>query len=238
MKHERVDHLLSRLGYGSRKEIKHFIRQGRITNNGENVNKSSDKVNPELVLFDNTHLEFPDGLTIMLNKPLGYVCSHSVVDSIFELLPSQWEKRRPHLNTVGRLDKETSGLLIITDDGLLIHNIISPKKHIGKVYQVELEKPLHGEEADLFASGSLQLKGEDSPCLPAELKIIDKTHCEITLYEGKYHQVRRMFATTGNHVVSLHRSQIGGLSILNLKLGEYKILDKMELEVLFQHVSD
>ncbi len=229
MKHERVDHLLSRLGYGSRKEIKSFIRQGIITNNHEKVRKSSEKVDPQKILFDNRNLEYPEGLTIILNKPVGYVCSHSVVDSVFELLPAQWEKRRPHLNTVGRLDKETSGLLIITDDGQLTHNIISPKKHVGKVYQVELEKPLNGSEVELFASGTLQLKGENHPCKPAELKIIDDTHCEVTLFEGKYHQVRRMFVTTENHVVSLHRSQIGGLTLSSIEIGKYEIIDIDEI---------
>jgi 16S rRNA pseudouridine516 synthase len=130
------------------------------------------------------------------------------------------------------LDKETSGLLILTDNGQLNHHITSPKNHISRTYAVSLHTPLSGNESEIFASGTLLLKDDDKPCLPAELSIIDEQHVSVVLHEGRYHQVRRMFAAVGNHVTELCRSHLGALSLesTGLQPGEYqsKTVDEVQ----------
>jgi 16S rRNA pseudouridine516 synthase len=137
------------------------------------------------------------------------------------------------LSTVGRLDRETSGLLLLTDDGALLHRIISPKSEIPKVYEATLARPLRGDEAALFASGTLMLESEQKPLLPAELETLAPQCVRLTLHEGRYHQVRRMFAAVGNHVDALHRPQVGGLSLGALAEGEWRILDDADRAALF-----
>ena len=123
----------------------------------------------------------------------------------------------------------TEHLLLLTDDGAFLHTIISPKRHIPKRYLVTFERPLKGDEAEIFASGQLMLKGEDKPLLPAQLEILSDAQAAITLTEGRYHQVRRMFAAVGNHVSALHRARIGGLELpADLAPGAYRALDAGE----------
>ncbi len=148
---------------------------------------------------------------------------------VYSLLPKRWQRRDPKISTIGRLDKETSGLLLLTDDGQLLHRLTSPKYHVPKLYEVTLDRPLKGDEGDIFASGTLMLNGEKTPCLPAKLTIIDDTHVTLEITEGRYHQVRRMFAAVGNHVTALHRSRIGNLTLEDLKSGEYRILSRDEI---------
>jgi 16S rRNA pseudouridine516 synthase len=170
-------------------------------------------------------------MVILMQKPVGYVCSHDDGEGklVYDLLPSRWRLRDPKISTIGRLDKETSGLLLLTDDGALLHRLTSPRHHVAKVYEATLDRPLRGDEAEIFASGTLMLNGEKSPCLPAKLTIIDETHVTLEITEGRYHQVRRMFAAVGNHVVSLHRSSFGELTLGDLEVGEYQILAKDEI---------
>ena len=137
------------------------------------------------------------------------------------------------LSTVGRLDRETSGLLLLTDDGQLLHRIISPKSKLPKVYLAQLAEDLRGDEAALFASGRLLLEGEKTPLLPAELDVVDARTARLTLHEGRYHQVRRMFAAVGNHVAALHRERIGGLTLGALAQGEWRMLGDAERTALF-----
>jgi 16S rRNA pseudouridine516 synthase len=135
---------------------------------------------------------------------------------------------------VGRLDKETSGLLLLTDDGALLHRIIAPKANVAKRYRVTLDRPLDGTEAAAFASGTLMLEGEDRPLLPVQLEIEDPTHCAVTLTEGRYHQVRRMFAAIGNHVVALHRDRVGGLDLpADLPAGGYRVMGPADVPAVF-----
>jgi 16S rRNA pseudouridine516 synthase len=142
------------------------------------------------------------------------VCSHREVGrSVYELLPSRWRRRDPALSTVGRLDADTTGLLLITDDGALLHRIISPRNHVPKVYVADLARPLEGHEAALFASGELVLEGETTPLAPARLEPSGPSQARLIITEGRYHQVRRMFAAAGNHVEKLHRERIGGLRL-------------------------
>ena len=221
---ERLDRLLSRLGYGSRSDVKVWIRQGLISIDGKTPNSASQKVEASQVLIEGKPMDHPAGLTVIYHKPLGAVCSHRESGRlIYDDFPARWADRKPALSSVGRLDKETSGLLILTDDGQLNHHITSPKNHISRTYAVTLDSPLKGNEADTFASGTLMLKEDDKPCLPAELSIIDEHHVSLVLHEGRYHQVRRMFAAVGNHVTELCRSHIGALALdeTSLQAGDY-----------------
>lgn len=231
-KSERLDKLLSNLGYGSRKDVQFWVKKRLIECDGKPVKSPSEKVDPLLITFDGEPLDHPEGLTLIYHKPLGHVCSHKEEGIlIYDDLPEQWQCRKPPLSSVGRLDKETSGLLILTDNGQLNHHLTSPKHHISKTYAVTLDRPLAGNEAEIFASGKLMLEDDDKPCLPAELSVIDETHASLVLHEGRYHQVRRMFATTGNHVSELTRTHIGALSLesTGLEPGDYRTLTPDEL---------
>lgn len=223
----RLDKLLSSLGYCSRSEIKSLLKEGMITLTDGSVPKHDTKVLHEEVLLDGEPLDPPRGMVILMHKPLGYVCSHDDGEGklVYDLLPERWRRRDPKISTIGRLDKETSGLLLLTDDGTLLHRLTSPKHKVPKVYEATLDRPLKGDEASIFASGTLLLRGEKTPCLSAKLETIDPTHVRLTIIEGRYHQVRRMFAAVGNHVASLHRSHFGNLSLNNLQPGEYKIIN-------------
>ena len=152
---------------------------------------------------------------------------------VYDLLPPRFRLRSPLLSTVGRLDRNTSGLLLFTDDGALLHRISSPKSKLAKVYEATLANDLRGDEADLFASGTLMLESEQTPLLPAELKVISPREVRLTLHEGRYHQARRMFAAVGNHVEALHRSRVGGLALNGLPPGEWKILGPEDVDTLF-----
>jgi len=238
-KTERLDKLLANLGYGVRKDVRHWIKQGWITVDGKPAISPAQKVFPEQVQLEGQELDHPDGLTIIYHKPLGSVCSRKEDGRlIYADFPDRWIDRKPPLSSVGRLDKETSGLLIVTDDGQLNHQLTSPKHHISKTYAVTLDQPLNGNEVECFASGKLILEDDDRPCLPAELSISGDTEAVLILHEGRYHQVRRMFAAVGNHVTVLARTHIGTLSLQDtgLTTGAYKTVSASEL--LRQVISD
>ncbi len=235
----RIDRLLANLGYGSRREVQSLVAAGLVTLDGAVVTEADRRiaVTPDLVArmqVENAPLDPPPPLTLMLHKPLGVVCSHREPGrSVYELLPPRWAQRDPALSTVGRLDKETSGLLLLTDDGTLLHRIISPKAAIAKRYRVTLDRPLAGHEAALFAAGTLMLEGETKPLLPAMLELLGENLCWLTIQEGRYHQVRRMFAAAGNHVTALHRDRIGGLDLPQaLATGEYRSLTDTEKDFI------
>jgi 16S rRNA pseudouridine516 synthase len=229
---ERLDRLMSRLGYCSRHEIRLWLRQGRITVDGLDKPTPSSHVQPHGVRLDGEVLDHPDGLTLIYHKPAGLVCSHKENGRlIFDDFPARWLGRKPQLAAVGRLDKDTSGLLILTDDGGLNHHLTSPRHEIPKTYRAVLARPLRGHEAMLFASGELMLEGETTPCLPAELTVLGEREAELTLHEGRYHQVRRMFAAAGNHVEALSRIRIGRLALTDTDLeeGEYRSMEPTSL---------
>lgn len=221
----RLDALLSRYGYCSRREAPGWIKRHSITFKGEPCSAPTDKVQAEGILLDGEPVEFPDGLYAALYKPAGYTCSHDdgEGDVIYDLLPFQWRHRNPAVSSVGRLDKETSGLLLITDDGKFIHRMTSPRHHVAKVYEAVTEEDIPAEAVELFASGTFMLNGEDRPCAPAVLEILEPRRARLTLTEGKYHQVRRMLAAVGAPVASLCRISIGSLHLdsLNLEPGEW-----------------
>jgi 16S rRNA pseudouridine516 synthase len=231
---QRLDQLLTSLGYASRSESKKFITSGLVTVEGKQITKSDFKAFRHEVLFNGEPLDPPQGIVILMHKPAGLVCSHDDGEGerVYDLLPLRWRNRDPKISTIGRLDKDTSGLLLITDDGQLLHRLTSPKYHVPKLYEVILDRPLHGDEADIFSAGTLMLNGEKTACLPAKLTIIDDIHVTLEITEGRYHQVRRMFAAVGNHVTTLHRSRIGELTLGELEVGEYRILSADERSVL------
>jgi 16S rRNA pseudouridine516 synthase len=232
----RLDRLLANLGYGSRREAQALVAAAQVVLDGETVAKADlhVPVTPDLqrrMLVEGVPLDPPPPLILIMHKPLGVVCSHREPGrSVYALLPPRWARRDPAISTIGRLDKETSGLLLMTDDGGLLHRIISPKANIAKRYLVTLECSLRGDEADIFASGNLLIEGEAKPLLPASLEVIAPNLCWLTIREGRYHQVRSMFEATGNHVIALHRDRIGGLNLPeDMAAGAYRILTDAEL---------
>jgi 16S rRNA pseudouridine516 synthase len=236
----RLDRLLSNLGYGSRRQVQMLVANGEVVIDGAAQTRADLHIalTPDLAArmqVQGMPLDPLFPLTLIMHKPLGLVCSHRALDrSVYELLPPRWRGREPALSTVGRLDVDTSGLLLLTDDGGLLHRIISPKADIAKRYLVKLEKPLNGDEAALFASGTMMLEGETKPLLPAELEILSPTECRLTIDEGRYHQVRRMFTATGNAVTALHRDRVGGLDLpADLAAGDYRIMTPGELDAVF-----
>ena len=240
MSQVRLDKLLANLGYGSRKEIAALARAGAIRLGGQPFKSADERVllNADLqarLTVQGKPVDPLPGMALMLHKPLGVTCSHKEAGPlIYDLLPARWRRRDPALSTVGRLDKDTSGLLLLTDDGALLHRIISPKSHLAKRYRASLARPLRGSEAAAFAAGTLMLEGEDKPLLPAMLEPLSPTEALLTITEGRYHQVRRMFAAVGNHVEALHRDRVGGLELpADLEPGAFRLMTAGDLAALF-----
>ena len=226
--------LIANLGYGSRREVGRMFREGRITDAAGEVLYADDRVAHAEVRVDGEPLDPPQGLVLLLHKPVGYTCSiRDPGRIVHDLLPQRFRLRAPLLSTVGRLDRDTSGALLLTDDGALLHRIVSPRAKLAKVYEATLARDLRGDEAAAFASGTLMLESEDTPLAPARLEAIDPRHARLVLTEGRYHQVRRMFAAVGNHVEALHRSRIGGLGLGDLAPGAWRRLDAEDLHQLF-----
>ncbi len=201
-----------------------WLREERIQVRDELATDPSIRVDPTVVLVDGEPLDHPHGLTLLMHKPSGYVCTHSKTEgaSIFDLLPGRWMARHPAPQTVGRLDRDTTGALLITDDGALLHRLTSPRHGCEKVYLAELDQDLRKDMIDMFASGTLLLEEETKPCLPARLEILAPKRARITLHEGRYHQVKRMFAYFGLEVVQLHRTLFAGLSADDLEPGMWR----------------
>lgn len=225
---------VANLGYGSRKQVTAMFREGRVTDAAGEVLYSDDSVDHATVRIDGAPLDPPPGLVAMLHKPRGYTCStRDPGRVVYDLLPARWRLRNPVVSPVGRLDRDTTGLLLLTDDGQVLHRIVSPKSRLAKVYEATLAQDLRGDEAALFASGTLVLESDTTPLAPAALESIDARHARLTLTEGRYHQVRRMFAAAGNHVESLHRRRIGGLGLGDLPEGQWRLLDAGDIAGLF-----
>jgi 16S rRNA pseudouridine516 synthase len=237
----RVDKLLSSMGYGSRREMAQVARAGGIALDGVALRDVSQRIpiTPDLptrMKVGGAALDPIAGLVILLNKPLGMTCSHKEEGAlVYDILPDRWRLRDPAISTIGRLDKQTSGLLLLTDDGDLLHRVISPKRHVTKTYRAKLARPLRGTEAALFASGQLMLEGEAKPLAPALLDMVSETEALLHVTEGRYHQVRRMFAAVGNHVEALHRERLGGLSLPEgLAPGQWKLLGAQDIALIFE----
>lgn len=220
----RLDQLLASLGYGSRSEVREAIGAGRVTVGGRPQTDPSQKAEAAAVRFDGEELDHPGGILLLLNKPAGLVCTHSADEgpTVFGLLPARWRARNPPVTSVGRLDKETTGLLLLTDQAELVHRLTSPRSKVVKVYRAVLDRaPPDGAE-EAFASGTLLLSGEGRPCAPSRLARVSEREMEVALTEGRYHQVRRMFAALGCQVTALERTAFGPLSIENIPVGRWK----------------
>jgi 16S rRNA pseudouridine516 synthase len=222
----RLDQLLSNLGYCSRREARAWIAEGRVRVRGEIADDVSEKANPAEVQVDGEALDHPDGLLLLLHKPVGLVCSHEEREgaSVYSLLPERWRRRNPIVTSIGRLDKETSGLLLLTDQSQLVHRLTSPKHKVPKVYRATVDRELAPGLVEVFASGKLILAGEKEPCAPAVLRIVEPREAILTLTEGRYHQVRRMFSTVGATVLTLHRERFGDLELGELSPGHWREL--------------
>ena len=226
MNMRRLDQLLANLGYCSRREARAWIQAGRVTVRGKVTDDFGAKADPAEVRVDGEPLDHPGGLLLLLHKPVGLVCSHDEREgpNVYSLLPPRWRARNPQVTSIGRLDKETSGLLLLTDQSELVHRLTSPKHKVPKVYRATASADLPAALVPLFASGTLVLKDEKAPCAPAELKILSAREAELTLTEGRYHQVRRMFASQGAEVLALHRARFGPLDLGDLKPGQWREL--------------
>lgn len=226
--------LIANLGYGSRKDVALMFRAGRITAADGEVLYADDVVAHEDIRVDDEPLDPPVGLILMLNKPLAVTCSRKDPGRVvYDLLPPRYSVRSPVLSSVGRLDRDTTGLLLFTDDGALLHRIISPKAQVAKVYEATLAQDLRGDEGALFASGTLLLESEKEPLAPASLEVLGPRHARLTVTEGRYHQARRMFAAADNHVETLQRISVGGLTLGELPLGEWRALGSDEIALIF-----
>ena len=223
----RLDQLLSSLGYCSRREAAKVVKDARVCIAGVPATRGDQRANPREVTLDGKPLEAPEGLLALLHKPTGYVCTHADGEgpTIYELLPAQWLSRNPPVTSVGRLDKETSGVLLITDIGPLVQRYTSPRAEVEKVYEVTVDRDLDPSLIETFASGTVMLRGENKPCLPAKLEITGTRTAALTISEGRYHQVRRMFASQGWHVEALHRSRFGEHQLGDLAAGEWRLIE-------------
>lgn len=222
----RIDQLLANLGYCSRREARDWVDAGRVTINGRIVTDSGRKASAADVLVDGEPLDHPEGLLLLLHKPTGLVCSHDEREgpNVYSLLPARWRERNPQVTSIGRLDKETSGLLLLTDQSALVHRLTSPKHKVPKVYRATLDREPPAGIIERFSSGTLQLDGEKAPCAPAELRLTGAREAKVTLIEGKYHQVRRMFASQGCTVLTLHRDRFGAVDLGELEPGRWREL--------------
>jgi 16S rRNA pseudouridine516 synthase len=235
-----VDKLLGSMGYGSRTEMARLGKAGGIVLDGVDLTDVSRRipVTPDLparMEVDGQPLDPVPGMVMMLHKPLGMTCSRKEDGAlVYDVLPPRWRRRDPAISTIGRLDKQTTGLLLLTDDGDLLHRVISPRRHVAKVYRATLARPLTGTEGDVFAAGGLVLEGEDKPLSPAVLEVLSPTEARLTVTEGRYHMVRRMFAAVGNHVEGLHRERVGGLVLPDdLAPGDWRLLEPAQIEAIF-----
>jgi 16S rRNA pseudouridine516 synthase len=236
----RLDRLLANLGYGSRREVAALVAHKQIELDGVVLRDAGARIAvtadlPARMTVVGRPVDPPAPLTLVMRKPLDVVCSHREPGrSVYDLLPTRWRARMPGLSTIGRLDKDTSGLLLITDDGQFLHRVISPRSHVAKRYVATLARPLRGDEAAIFAAGTLMLEGETDPLAPAALEPLGPTEARLTITEGRYHQVRRMFAAVGNHVVALHRDRIGGLELpTDLEPGGWRPITTEEQAAIF-----
>ncbi len=236
----RVDRLLGSMGYGSRTEMARLGKAGGIVLDGVDLTDVSRRIPvtsdlPGRMKVDGQPLDPVPGLVMMLHKPLGMTCSRKEDGAlVYDVLPPRWRRRDPAISTIGRLDKQTTGLLLLTDDGDLLHRVISPRRHVAKVYRATLARPLTGAEGEMFAAGGLVLEGEDKPLSPAVLEVLSPTEARLTVTEGRYHMVRRMFAAVGNHVEGLHRERVGGLVLPDdLAPGDWRLLEPAQIEAIF-----
>ncbi len=234
----KVARYLAQLGYGTRRQVEHLLwKKGAMRASGEILTERDEVGAKALAHHDiRVHgepLDPPPDSVIMLHKPAGFVCSTEDRNPlVYDLMPARFRHRNPVIAPVGRLDRETTGLLLLTDNGALLHRLTSPRSHLCKTYRATLAEPVSAPTRDLFESGALLLHGEEKPLLPATLEMVGEREARVTVTEGRYHQVRRMFAAAGNHVVQLHRESTGSLQLGELAEGAWRVLSERERELL------
>ena len=229
---ERIDKIIASQGQYSRKEVKALIAKGRVAVDGKTVKSSSDKADPAAsqIAIDGKMLEFKRNLYLMLNKPKGYVSATEDREhpTVLELVPQEYRGR--DLFPAGRLDRDTTGLMIITDDGVLAHNILAPKKHVPKLYHVEIDIPVTDAMQEEFRQGIVL---NDGVCKAADLVQTGPRTALVTLQEGRYHQIKRMFGCFGAEVTELKRLAMGNLHLPeDLAEGACRELTPAELTLL------
>ena len=235
-KRERLDKILSNIGYGSRKDVKAYVKKGVVKVNNEAVKDSSKKFNPckDRIEIEGELIEYKEYIYLMMNKPDGVISStyDNIHRTVIDLLDEGYKAFNPF--PVGRLDKDTEGLLLISNDGKLAHNLLSPKKHIDKIYYVKIEGEVTKDDVLKMKEGVVIDKNYKT--MPAALEIINSNKISevyITIKEGKFHQIKKMFKTLGKEVMYLKRISMGYLKLDEKLLpGEYRELTQEEVELL------
>ena len=229
---ERLDKFLCDSGVGTRSQVKAILKSGRVAVDGKPEKDSSRKIDPntQTITLDGEVLGGARRIVAMMNKPAGFVTATEDArdKTVMELLPA--ELRNQDLKPIGRLDKATEGLLLFTNDGDLLHRLISPKKEVPKVYYAQHEGTAGEEDVKAFAEGLILRDGLN--CLPAKLEPLGPGESLITVCEGKYHQVRRMMASRGMTVLYLERRKEGNLTLGDLPRGQVRLLSDAEIEAL------
>ena len=230
----RLDKFLCELGIGTRTEVKAHLKKGLVTVNGETIKKPETKIdeNKDTICFIGKALAYEAVQYFLLNKPAGCVTAtkDNLSDTVMSFLP---DNRRDDLFPVGRLDKDTEGLLLITNDGQLAHELLSPRKHVDKTYFAVIDGKVEDQHIQQFLEG-LDI-GDEDLTMPAKLKILKSdeiSEIELTIQEGRFHQVKRMFEAIGTKVTYLKRISMGTLTLGDLKPGEVRVLEEEEVEKL------
>lgn len=229
----RLDKYLSNMGVGSRKEVKEYIKKGYILVNDQTITKPTFHINEEKdkIKFNNEEIIYKKYIYIMMNKPQGVIsATKDYNETVLDLLDEKYQNK--DIFPAGRLDKDTEGLVLLTNDGKLAHELLSPKKEVYKKYLAKVDLPLEKEDIKKFEKG-IFLEKENYLTMPAKLEILSEHECFVHIKEGKYHQVKRMLKACGKEVLYLKRLSIGELKLdENLNLGEYRELTDSEIELL------
>ncbi|MDV9291608.1 16S rRNA pseudouridine(516) synthase [Clostridioides difficile] len=235
-KKQRIDKILSNLGYGSRSEIKKYCKQGSVVVSGSEVSNPGTQVDTENdeILFNGEEVIYREYIYLMMNKPAGYISATTdkYDPTVLDLIDLSYLAFEPF--PVGRLDKDTEGLLVLTNDGKLSHRVLSPKKHVPKTYYAKIDGVVTEEDVEVFLEGVVLDDGYKT--MPSQLNILksdDESEIELTIHEGKFHQVKRMFESVGKKVVYLKRLSMGNLKLdESLELGEYRELTDEEVKLI------
>ncbi|MGO0884647.1 pseudouridine synthase [Clostridioides difficile] len=235
-KKQRIDKILSNLGYGSRSEIKKYCKQGSVVVNGSEVSNPGTQVDTENdeILFNGEEVIYREYIYLMMNKPDGYISATTdkYDPTVLDLIDVSYLAFEPF--PVGRLDKDTEGLLVLTNDGKLSHRVLSPKKHVPKTYYAKIDGIVTEKDIEAFAEGVVLDDGYKT--MSSQLKILksdEESEIELTIHEGKFHQVKRMFESVDKKVVYLKRLSMGNLKLdESLELGEYRELTDEEVKLI------
>lgn len=228
----KFERMLQSQGFGSRKYCRSLIESGRVTVNGQlNTNPQAELETTGLYfVVDGVHWDYRDKVYLLLHKPSGYECSRNPQHhpSVLSLLPNQLLERG--IQCVGRLDEDTTGLLLLTDDGPWLHQLTHPKRHVPKRYLITLKHPCDAAQLEALRDGVL-LHGETELCRAQDLEVRSEKNLAMTIEQGKYHQVKRMLAAAGNRVQALHRERFGQLTLGALQAGEWVYLDQTQRQL-------